>query len=222
MGSATFDTPRLGVSWRRPAGGAVDRGEALAQTADDRDALGAQMRDLGSVHDARSRVQQVMGFGAARRGGSEEVEIGTGELRSIERLAVAIVAAKGDDVVLGTGVEQRQRSRQIGGEGAAAPGVERVAVAGDETDLLCDLGPGSGCERRHLQIHRGGEVEDQLGQPAGRGDDPDPPPGRRLPVLERRQYFGQLDQVRDFDRTMRAQQFGDRWPGRRPRRRYGW
>jgi hypothetical protein len=86
MGSTTFDTPRLGVSWHRPPGDPIDRGEALAQTADDRDALGAQMRDLGAVHDARSRVQQVMGFAAALRRGSEEVEIAAGELRSVERL----------------------------------------------------------------------------------------------------------------------------------------
>jgi hypothetical protein len=73
--------------------------------------------------------------------------------------------------VLGTGVEQRQRTRQIGGEGAAAPGVERVAAAGDETDLLCDLGPGGGRERRHPQIRRGGEVE-QSPPTGGEAGDP--------------------------------------------------
>ena len=48
---------------------------------------------------------------------------------------VEIVAHKGDHIVCRAGIEQFQRQRQIGRERAAAPGVERIAVAGDETDL---------------------------------------------------------------------------------------
>ena len=64
------------------------------------------------------------------------------------------------------GIEQFQRQRQIGREGAVAPGVERVAVAGDETDLGLNLGLLRGRQRRQLDTDFGRDIEDQLGEPA--------------------------------------------------------
>ena len=84
----------------------------------------------------------------------------------IERLAVAIVAAEDDESCSGLAPNNAASARQIGGEGAAAPGVERVAVAGDKADQAVDLGPRRWRQRRQLQIRRGGDVEDQLGKTA--------------------------------------------------------
>jgi hypothetical protein len=42
--------------------------------------------------------------------------------------------------MIGARVEQGESLRQVCREGAAAPGVERVAVAGDEADARLDLG----------------------------------------------------------------------------------
>ena len=55
----------MGLIATRPAREPVDRGEALADAADDRDAGLAQMSDVRAVHDARPGVQQVMRLDAA-------------------------------------------------------------------------------------------------------------------------------------------------------------
>lgn len=51
-------------------------------------------------------------------------------------------------------------------EGTAAPGVERVSVAGDETDLGLDLSLLRGRQRRQLDSDFGRDIEDQLGETA--------------------------------------------------------
>jgi hypothetical protein len=50
----------------------VDRPEALAKAADDRNAGLAKMCHLPAVHQPRAGVQQVMRLAAARRGALEE------------------------------------------------------------------------------------------------------------------------------------------------------
>lgn len=117
------------------------------------------MSDLGAIHDPRAGMQHKMGLSAAGGRSRECIVIGAGELGLIKRLVVAAVSAEGDDVVIGANVETCQRARQIGREGTAAPGVERVAVAGNEPDLLLDRGPSRGRQRRQLQIGGGTEIE---------------------------------------------------------------
>jgi hypothetical protein len=50
----------------------------------------------------------------------EHIDIAAGSFRRVEWLVVEIVAHKGDHIVCRAGIEQFQRQRQIGREGAAA------------------------------------------------------------------------------------------------------
>jgi hypothetical protein len=176
--------------------------------ANHRDALGAQVCGLLAVHEPGPGVQQVMRFAARRRGAHEQFEVGQGELGRIEGLRVAIVAAPDDDVVIRAAVQQREHLREIGGKGAVAPGVERIAVTADKADAAFDLSPQRRQQRRQRQPGRGRDVEDQLGQPARGGDDGDPPSCWRHGALGRGEHLGKCPEVRDFDRAMSAKQFG--------------
>src|SRR5690242_8337769 len=77
---------------------------------------------------------------------------------SVSASSTEIVAHKGDHIVCRAGIEQFQRQRQIGREGAAAPRVERVAVAGDETDLGLDVAAEIGIELPPLSPAQKAEI----------------------------------------------------------------
>src|SRR5271165_6609994 len=145
----------------------VDRTEPLANAADNRDPGLAKVHDLLAVHEAGAGVQQVMRFAAARCRALEQFEISPPDLGGLERLAVAVVAAEDDDVMVWAPIEDAKSLRQVDEKGAVAPGVERVPVAADKADLLLDLGLHRRRQRWELQIRRCSNVEDQLGQPAG-------------------------------------------------------
>jgi hypothetical protein len=98
--------------------------------------------------------EQIMRLRAPARRRGEHFDIAAGGFRRVEWLVFEIVAHKGDHIVCRAGIEQFQRQRQIGREGAAAPGVERVAVAGDETDL----GLLRGRQRRQLDTDCGSSI----------------------------------------------------------------
>ncbi len=130
----------------------VDCFEPLAYTADDRDTGLSKVRDLLAVHQPGAGMQQVIGFATVRRLALEEFEVGPSELLGLERLAVAIVAAEHDDVVIGARVEDAKGVWQVDEEGAVAPGVERVPIAADKADPPLDLGLYRGRQRRQLQV----------------------------------------------------------------------
>jgi hypothetical protein len=81
------------------------RRQSLAQPADDRDALLAQLRHHPPVHHPGPGVQQIMGLAALRRGAGKQVDIGAHQFGRVECRIVAVVAAEDDDVVVGAGVE---------------------------------------------------------------------------------------------------------------------
>jgi hypothetical protein len=164
------------------------------------------MCHLLPVHQSGAGVQQKVRFAARRRRAFEQIEIGPAKLGGLKGLAVAIVTAEHDNVMVGARVEDPKGVRQIGEKGAVAPGVERVPVAADKPDVGLDFGLQRGRERRQLQVTRGGNVEDQLGQAAGRGDDTEPPPGRASCALGSGDQLGKFDQVRDLDRVMGAKE----------------
>ena len=84
-------------------------------------------------------VQEVMGFAAILSRANEQFEVAPGELGHLEGLTIAIVAAEHDDVAVGAAVQNTEGVRQVRDKGAVAPGVERVAVAGDEADPRDDV-----------------------------------------------------------------------------------
>jgi len=75
---------------------------------------------------------------------------------------------------------------------------------------LDDVGPRRRRQRRHGEIRRVGNVEDQFGEATRRGDDSDPAPGRAFDALAGRQHFGEFDEVRHRDGAMRPQQLRGR------------
>ena len=84
---------------------AVDRSEPFAKATDDRNPGLAKVRHLLAVHQPGAGVQQVMRFAAARRRALEQFEVGPPDLGGLERLAVAVVAAKHNDVMVGALIE---------------------------------------------------------------------------------------------------------------------
>jgi hypothetical protein len=118
----------------------VDRAEPLAKAADDRNTGLAKVRHLLAVHQPGAGVQQVMRLTAGRRCALEQFKIGPPDLRGLERLVVAIVAAEDDDVMVGARVEDAKSVRQVDEERTVAPAIERVSIAGDKADLLIDFG----------------------------------------------------------------------------------
>src|SRR6266481_1462996 len=97
------------------------------------------MGNLLLVHDAWLCVKQVMRLAAARRRADEQLEVAPRELRHLEGLIIAIVAAEDDDVMVRAPLEYAEGMRQVRDECAIAPGIERVAVPGDKTDPAFDL-----------------------------------------------------------------------------------
>jgi hypothetical protein len=63
-------------------------------------------------------------------------------------------------------VHDRHRMRQVDGVITIAPGVERIAIAGDAADHPFGFGALRARERRQVQAGGSGVVEDHLGQPA--------------------------------------------------------
>src|SRR5580692_927245 len=205
-GSAIIRSPPLNRMAREP----VDCRETLANAADHRNARRAKIRNLLLVHDARPGVQQVMGLAAILSRAHKQLEVAPGELRHLEGLTIAIVAAEDDYVVVGAAVEQTEGVRQVRNKGAVTPGVERVAVAADKADPALDFFLCRGRQRRQPKTSRPGNVEDQLRQSTGRSDDADPAPRRATRALGSREHLGKLDEVRHFDCAMRAQQLRDK------------
>ena len=108
---------------------------------------------------------------------------------------VAGVGAIDDGVDALALVHDRHRVRQVDGVVAVAPGVERIAVAGDAADHPFGFGALRARQRRQVQAGGGGVVEDHLGQAAGAGDDRDPATARPALALADRQHLGHLVEV---------------------------
>ena len=90
-------------------------------------------------------------------------------------------------------------------EVAVAPGVERVAVAGDRADDALDLRPVVRRQRRQLEPGLRRHVEDQLRLAARGGDDGKAPPRGPALRLARRDHLGELVEVVGLDGAMGAQ-----------------
>ena len=112
-------------------------------------------------------------------------------------------------------VHDRHRVRQVDGVVAVAPGVERVAVAGDAADHAFGLGALGGRERGKVQARGGGVVEDHLGEAAGAGHHRNSPAAGPTLALAHRQHLAHLVEVAHLDRAMRLQHFREhpRFPG---------
>ncbi len=112
-------------------------------------------------------------------------------------------------------VHDRHRVRQVDGVVAVAPGVERVAVAGDAADHAFGLGALGGRERGKVQARGGGVVEDHLGEAAGAGHHRNSPAARPTLALAHRQHLAHLVEVVHLDGAMRLQHFREhaRLPG---------
>src|SRR5277367_3611064 len=89
----------------------VDCPETLANAANHWNVRRAKIRYLLPVHDAWPGVQEVMRLAAILSRANEQLEIAPGELGHLERLAIAIVAAEHDDVVIGAAVQQTEGVR---------------------------------------------------------------------------------------------------------------
>ena len=145
------------------------------------------------------------------RGGSGELlQVIERGLRLVHRLIRAVVAAEHDGVMIGAALQCRQRMVEIGDEGAVAPGVERIAVAGHIADQTVEIGLQLGRQRRQRQIGSLGDVEHQLGEPARRGDRPDAPAGGRPRALAGRKQFGERSEILHLDSPMGAQHVRER------------
>src|SRR3981081_4721369 len=97
--------------------------------------------------------------------------------------------------------------REVDGVVAIAPGVERIAVAGNAADYSFRFGTLRARERGKVQAGGGGLVENHLGQASGAGDDRDSPAARPALALADLQHLGHLVEVGDLDRAMGAQNF---------------
>src|SRR6516162_6643440 len=191
---------------------AVDRSEPFAKATDDRNPGLAKVCHLFAAHEPRAGVQQVMRLAAGDCGALKQLEVAPPNLGHLKRLAVGIVAAEHDDVMVGARGEDTKGLRQVDEEGPVAPGVERVPVATDKADTALDLGLHRGRQWREFQAARCGDVENQLGQPAGRGNDPEPAPRRTFRALGRGNRLAEFDEIRDLDCVMGAKKLG-RQPG---------
>ena len=114
-----------------------------------------------------------------------------------------------DRVVMRARLQRRQCVIQVRDEGAVAPGVEGVAVAGDVAGEPVHLGLHIRHQRRHLETMFLGEVEDQLGEAARGGDDAEAASGGATLALTGGEHLGEFGEISDLDRAVGAQHVGE-------------
>ena len=202
-------SPAARRAWRRerlaPARKPIHRPEARARATDDRDPVLAQQRHDVAAEDARAHRHQIERLGRLPRALDEGLAVVQRARGRAHRLVVEAVGAERDRVVAGVASEHAKAVREVRPEVAVAPGVQRVAVAGDASHNALDLRARGGCQRRELQVRRTGKVEDQLRLPARRRHDREAPAARPALGLASRDHFRQLIHVGDLDGAMRAQ-----------------
>src|SRR5262245_43684263 len=119
---------------RHIARDAIDRAEALARAADLHGAGFPQRLGLPQVHHPRPRTHEVMRLVRALRSLHQHFYVFQHATGMAELAVVAGVRAVDDGRDALAVVHDRHRVRHVDGIVAVAPGVERVAVAGDAAD----------------------------------------------------------------------------------------
>jgi len=117
-------------TWRlaRAARKALDRTQALARAADDRNACILKDAKLAAVHDTRAHGHEIMRLRALAGGLGKEAGVVLLAAGTAERLVVdRVAAAEHDRIGRGVVTQQAQCLRRGGAKIAAPPRIEQLA-----------------------------------------------------------------------------------------------